>query len=40
MAKSQAQRTKQGTSVFYTAPAAPEPTTAAQAEKRPADADR
>ncbi|WGD44744.1 hypothetical protein [Streptomyces cathayae] len=40
VAKSQAQRTKQGTSVFYTAPAAPEPTTAAQAEKRPADADR
>ncbi|WP_406729226.1 hypothetical protein WJ438_38330 [Streptomyces sp. GD-15H] len=33
VAKSQAQRTKQGASVFYTAPAA-------QAETRPADADR
>ncbi|MGJ3558099.1 hypothetical protein ACR6C2_00725 [Streptomyces sp. INA 01156] len=40
VAKSQAQRTKQGTSVFYTAPAAPEPTTAAQAETRPEDTGR
>ncbi|MGY3206302.1 hypothetical protein [Streptomyces sp. TE5632] len=40
VAKSQAQRTKQGASVFYTAPAAPEPTTATQAETRPEDASR
>lgn len=40
VAKSQAQRTKQDASVFCTAPAAPEPTAAAQAETRPADADR
>jgi hypothetical protein len=33
VAKSQAQRTKQGASVFYTAPNTPEPTTAPQAEK-------
>ncbi|WP_435886596.1 hypothetical protein [Streptomyces hirsutus] len=40
VAKSQAQRTKQGASVYYTAPATPEPTAATQAEKRPEDADR
>ncbi|WP_368656235.1 hypothetical protein [Streptomyces viridosporus] len=40
VAKSQVQRTKQGVSIFYTAPAAPEPTAAAQAEKRPEDASR
>ncbi|MGW3311145.1 hypothetical protein ACWDG9_31680 [Streptomyces sp. NPDC001073] len=33
VAKSQAQRTKQGASVFYTAPNMPEPTTAPQTEK-------
>ncbi|WP_328831785.1 hypothetical protein OHT77_31470 [Streptomyces sp. NBC_00252] len=40
VAKSQAQRTKQGASVFYTAPAAPEPTTAPPAEKKPDDTGR
>ncbi|MEV0696012.1 hypothetical protein [Streptomyces sp. NPDC050388] len=40
MAKSQAQRTKQGASVFYTAPTAPAPATAARAETHPEDADR
>jgi predicted transcriptional regulator len=41
VAKSQAQRTKQGASVFYTAaPSAPGPTTAPAAEEQPEDADR
>ncbi|MER6113805.1 hypothetical protein [Streptomyces hirsutus] len=40
VAKSQAQRTKQGASVYYTSPATPEPTTATQAETHPEDADR
>ncbi|WP_406117706.1 hypothetical protein [Streptomyces sp. NBC_00989] len=40
VAKSQAQRTKQGAAVFYTAPTAPEPTTAPQAEEKPDDTDR
>ncbi|MEV6741762.1 hypothetical protein AB0N14_34635 [Streptomyces sp. NPDC051104] len=35
VAKKQAQRTKQGTAVFYTAPDAAEPTTANEAEDRP-----
>lgn len=35
VAKSQAQRTKQGSSVFYTAPDAPEPAAAPQAEEKP-----
>ncbi|WP_338058930.1 hypothetical protein [Streptomyces hirsutus] len=39
VAKSQAQRTKQGASVYYTAPTAPEPTTATQAETHPEDTD-
>ncbi|MDC0771760.1 hypothetical protein [Streptomyces sp. HD] len=40
VAKSQAQRTKQGTSVFYTAPDAPKPTAAAaQAEAQPENSD-
>lgn len=34
VAKSQAQRTKQGTSVYYTAPDAPEPTATPQAKKQ------
>ncbi|MGW0828692.1 hypothetical protein [Streptomyces sp. NPDC002845] len=37
VAKSQAQRTKQGASVYYTAPDAPEATTAPQAEAQPED---
>ncbi|MCX5287089.1 MULTISPECIES: hypothetical protein [unclassified Streptomyces] len=40
VAKSQAQRTKQGTSVYYTAPDAPEPTAASQAEEKPEGTDR
>ncbi|MFJ6730528.1 hypothetical protein ACIQPQ_37145 [Streptomyces sp. NPDC091281] len=40
VAKSQAQRSKQGTSVYYSAPDAPEPTTVPQAEEQPADTDR
>ena len=40
VAKSQAQRSKQGASVFYTAPAAPEPTTASQAEETSEGTDR
>ncbi|MFF3932932.1 hypothetical protein [Streptomyces hirsutus] len=40
VAKSQAQRTKQGASVYYTAPATPEPTTATQAETHPEDTGR
>ncbi|SDE24203.1 hypothetical protein SAMN05216505_12226 [Streptomyces prasinopilosus] len=40
VAKSQAQRTKQGASVYYTAPATPGPTAAAQAETHPEDTDR
>ncbi|MER7929791.1 hypothetical protein ABTY96_42800 [Streptomyces sp. NPDC096057] len=40
VAKSQAQRTKQGSSVFYTAPAAPEPVTAPQAGEKPDDTGR
>ncbi|MFD0229311.1 hypothetical protein ACWGPD_25295 [Streptomyces hirsutus] len=40
VAKSQAQRTKQGASVYYTAPAAPEPTAATQTETRPEDTGR
>ncbi|WP_086561984.1 hypothetical protein [Streptomyces africanus] len=39
VAKSQAERTKQGRSVFYTAPAS-QPTAAADAEAEPEDADR
>jgi cell division septum initiation protein DivIVA len=38
VAKSQAERTKQGRSVFYTAPA-PKPTAAAQADAQPEDTD-
>ncbi|MFF6992626.1 hypothetical protein [Streptomyces sp. NPDC010273] len=34
VAKSQAQRSKQGASVFYTAPNTPEPTTASQTEEK------
>ncbi|WP_416963454.1 hypothetical protein [Streptomyces sp. Agncl-13] len=40
VAKSKAQRTKQGTSVYYTAPDAPEPTTAPQAEEKSEGTDR
>ncbi|WP_405969026.1 hypothetical protein OG496_00415 [Streptomyces sp. NBC_00988] len=40
VAKSQAQRTKQGASVFYTAPGAPEPTTAPPTEQQPQDTGR
>ncbi|MFD4880732.1 hypothetical protein ACFWOB_46260 [Streptomyces sp. NPDC058420] len=40
VAKSQAQRIKQGASVFYTAPTAPKPTTAPQTEEKPDDTDR
>jgi hypothetical protein len=40
VAKSQAQRTKQGASVFYTAPNTPKPTTAPQTEKKPDDTNR
>ncbi|WP_405987874.1 hypothetical protein [Streptomyces sp. NBC_00986] len=40
VARSQAQRTKQGASVYYTSPDAPEPTTAPQAEEKPEDTDR
>ena len=40
VAKSQAQRTKQGASVFYTTPTAPKPTTAPQTEEKPDDTDR
>ncbi|WP_405658068.1 hypothetical protein [Streptomyces sp. NBC_00079] len=40
VAKSQAQRTKQGTSVYYTAPDAPEPTAVPQAEEKPEGTDR
>ncbi|WP_180685599.1 hypothetical protein [Streptomyces gossypiisoli] len=40
VAKSQARRTKQGSSVYYTAPDAPEATTAAKAEAQPEDTDR
>ncbi|MFJ8142254.1 hypothetical protein [Streptomyces sp. NPDC096013] len=40
VAKSQAQRTKQGASVFYTAPAAPEPVAAPQAGEKPDDTGR
>ncbi|KUM68081.1 MULTISPECIES: hypothetical protein [Streptomyces] len=39
VAKSQAQRTKQGSSVFYTAPDAPEPAVAPQAEEKPEGTD-
>ncbi|WSP86616.1 hypothetical protein OG289_00720 [Streptomyces sp. NBC_01235] len=39
VAKTQAQRTKQGTSVFYTAADAPQPTAAAHAEEQPAPVD-
>lgn len=39
VAKSQAERTRQGRSVFYIAPV-PEPTNASEAETRPEDADR
>lgn len=39
VAKSQAERTKQGRSVFYTAPA-PKPTALTEAEAQPAEADR
>ncbi|UUU29000.1 BlaI/MecI/CopY family transcriptional regulator [Streptomyces sp. CA-210063] len=39
VAKSQAQRSKQGSSVFYTASAAPEQAAALQAEEQPAPAD-
>ncbi|MCD9880910.1 hypothetical protein [Streptomyces guryensis] len=38
VAKSQAQRTKQGSSVFYTAPDAPEPTTTSPSEAQPENA--
>ena len=37
VAKSQAQRTKQGSSVFYTAPDVPEPTTTSPTEAQPED---
>ena len=40
VAKSQAQRTKQGASVFYTAPTAPKPATAPQTEKTSGSTDR
>ncbi|MFJ9379519.1 hypothetical protein [Streptomyces sp. NPDC101455] len=40
VAKSKAQRTKQGASVYYTSPDAPEPTAAPQAEEKPEGADR
>jgi hypothetical protein len=40
VAKSKAQRTKQGASVYYTAPDAPEPTTAPSAEQKPEGTDR
>ncbi|WP_328674911.1 hypothetical protein [Streptomyces sp. NBC_00343] len=40
VAKSQAQRNKQGASVYYTAPEAPEPTTVPRAEEQPEDTDR
>ncbi|WP_327387211.1 hypothetical protein [Streptomyces sp. 3213.3] len=40
VAKSKAQRTKQGASVYYTAPDAPEPTTAPQAAENPEGTDR
>ncbi|MEV8547642.1 hypothetical protein [Streptomyces sp. NPDC051572] len=40
VAKSHAQRTKQGASVYYTAPTAPEPTVTPQAEEKPDDTDR
>ncbi|KUO14380.1 hypothetical protein [Streptomyces dysideae] len=40
VAKSQAQRTKQGTSVYYTAPDAPEPTAASQDKEQPEDTER
>ncbi|MFJ3421840.1 hypothetical protein ACIPN8_36480 [Streptomyces sp. NPDC086082] len=40
VAKSQAQRTKQGASVFYTAPTAPKPATTPQTEKKPESTDR
>ena len=40
VAKSQAQRTKQGASVFYTAPTAPKPATASQTEKTSGSTDR
>ncbi|MGY4929404.1 hypothetical protein [Streptomyces sp. 900105755] len=39
VAKSQAQRTKQGSSVFYTAPDAPGPAAAPQAEEKPESTD-
>ncbi|MFJ9250298.1 hypothetical protein [Streptomyces sp. NPDC101776] len=37
VAKSQAQRAKQGASVYYTSPGTPEPTAAPQTEKKPED---
>ncbi|MFJ3899899.1 hypothetical protein [Streptomyces sp. NPDC090083] len=40
VAKSQAQRSKQGSSVFYTAPATPEPVAVPQAEEKSANTDR
>ncbi|WP_405868022.1 hypothetical protein OG407_49385 [Streptomyces sp. NBC_01515] len=40
VAKSKAQRTKQGASVYYTSPDAPEPTAAPQAEEKPEGTDR
>ncbi|WOX16200.1 hypothetical protein [Streptomyces sp. N50] len=40
VAKSKAQRTKQGASVYYTSPDAPEPTAAPQAEEKPKGTDR
>jgi len=40
VAKSQAQRTKQGASVYYTSPDAPEPTTAPATEEQPGGTDR
>lgn len=40
VARSQAQRSKQGASVYYTAPEAAEPTAVAQAEEQPEDTDR
>ncbi|MFJ5898766.1 hypothetical protein ACIQFZ_25580 [Streptomyces sp. NPDC093064] len=39
VARSQAQRSKQGTSVFYTAPNPPEPTTASKTEAQPEPAE-
>ncbi|MGW3109478.1 hypothetical protein [Streptomyces sp. NPDC001100] len=40
VAKSKAQRTKQGASVYYTSPASPEPTAAPQTEEKPEGSDR